>query len=81
MPPTFCHAVSGVTFAAALARTKVVARGPKPLAVTYEPTGCGKVLYTTFQTANASHVGLYPQERILIYLIMEIQTCSDNPIF
>jgi hypothetical protein len=52
----------------------------KPLAVTYEPTGCGKVLYTTFQTANASHVGLYPQERILIYLIMEIQTCSDNPI-
>lgn len=53
----------------------------KPLAVTYEPTGCGKVLYTTFQTANASHVGLYPQERILIYLIMEIQTCSDNPIF
>jgi hypothetical protein len=54
--------------------------GAKPQAVTYEPTGCGKVLYTTFQTANASHVGLYPQERILIYLIMEIQTCSDNPI-
>jgi hypothetical protein len=53
----------------------------KPLAVTYEPTGCGKVLYTTFQTANSSHVGLYPQERVLIYLIMEIQTCSDNPIF
>ena len=55
--------------------------GAKPQAVTYEPTGCGKVLYTTFQTAVASHVGLYPQERILIYLIMEIQTCSDNPIF
>lgn len=53
----------------------------KPQAVTYEPIGCGKVLYTTFQTANSPHVGLYPQERILIYLIMEIQTCSDNPIF
>ena len=51
-----------------------------PQAVTYEPAGCGKVLYTTFQTANSPHVGLYPQERILIYLIMEIQTCSDNPI-
>ena len=50
-------------------------------AITYQPTGCGKVLYTTFQTAFAAHVGLYPQERILIYLIMEIQTCSDNPIF
>lgn len=54
--------------------------GPKPQAVTYQPTGCGKVLYTTFQTAVSQHVGLYPQERILIYLIMEIQTCSDNPI-
>jgi hypothetical protein len=54
--------------------------GPKPLAVTYQPTGCGKVLYTTFQTAFGGHVGLYPQERVLIYLIMEIQTCSDNPI-
>lgn len=54
--------------------------GPKPQAVTYQPTGCGKVLYTTFQTAFAGHVGLYPQERILIYLIMEIQSCSDGPI-
>jgi hypothetical protein len=54
-------------------------RGPQ--AVTYEPTGCGKVLYTTFQTAVGAHVGLYAQERALIYLIMEIQTCSDNPIF
>ncbi len=53
----------------------------KPLAVTYQPTGCGKVLYTTFQTAVNGHVGLYPQERVLIYLIMEIQTCSDNPLF
>ncbi|HEU0033783.1 MAG TPA: hypothetical protein VFQ53_24315 [Kofleriaceae bacterium] len=53
----------------------------KPIAVTYEPTGCGKVLYTAFQTANGEHQGLYPQERVLLYLIMEIQTCSDNPIF
>jgi len=53
----------------------------KPIAVTYEPTGCGKVLFTAFQTANAEHQGLYPQERVLLYLIMEIQSCSDNPIF
>ena len=53
----------------------------KPIAVTYEPTGCGKVLYTAFQTAVGAHQGLYPQERVLLYLIMEIQTCSDNPIF
>jgi hypothetical protein len=53
----------------------------KPLAVTYQPTGCGKVLYTAFQTSSSKHQGLYPQERVLMYLIMEIQTCSDNPIF
>ena len=53
----------------------------KPIAVTYQPTGCGKVLFTAFQTANDEHAGLYPQERVLLYLIMEIQTCSDNPIF
>ena len=52
----------------------------RPIAVTYQPTGCGKVLYTPFQTANGSHAGLYPQERVLLYLIMEISTCSDNPI-
>ncbi len=52
----------------------------RPAAVTFEPTGCGKVLFTTFQTAGAAHAGLYPQERVLLYLIMEITTCSDNPI-
>jgi hypothetical protein len=55
-------------------------RGALPIAVTYQPTGCGKVLYTPFQTANDEHAGLYPQERVLLYLIMEIQTCSDSPI-
>jgi hypothetical protein len=51
-----------------------------PQAVTYQPTGCGKVLYSTFQTSNASHPGMYAQERILLYLIMEIQQCSDTPV-
>jgi len=52
----------------------------RPAAVTFEPAGCGKVLFTTFQTANSEHAGLYPQERVLLYLIMEITTCSSNPI-
>ena len=52
----------------------------RPAAVTFEPTGCGKVLYTTFQTAGSAHAGLFPQERVLLYLIMEITTCSANPI-
>jgi hypothetical protein len=53
---------------------------PRPIAVTYEPTGCGKVLYTAFQTATTSHSGLYLQERVLLYLIMEIAACSDSPV-
>jgi hypothetical protein len=58
--------------------------GAGPLAVTYEPAGCGKVLFSTFQTSGASaansHVGLTPQERVLLFLIMEISSCTQNPI-
>jgi len=57
---------------------------PGPLAVTYEPAGCGKVLFSTFQTSGASaadsHEGLTPQERVLLFLIMEISSCTKNPI-
>lgn len=52
----------------------------KPMAVTYQPTGCGKVLFTTFQTANSEHVGLFEKERVLLFLIMEIQACTTDPI-
>jgi hypothetical protein len=58
--------------------------GPHPLSVTYEPAGCGKVLYSTFQTSGASasesHAGLMPQERVLLFLIMEISACTQNPV-
>lgn len=52
--------------------------GPKkPLTVTYEPAGCGRVLYSTYHTTHNTHVGLAPQERVLVYLIMEIGVCKD----
>jgi hypothetical protein len=55
--------------------------GPKrPLTVTFEPAGCGRVLYSTYHTTDDSHVGLVPQERILLYLIMEIGVCKEGPI-
>jgi len=58
--------------------------GPKPVAVTFEPAGCGKVLFSTFQTsgtsAASSHAGLTVQERVLLFLIMEISSCTENPI-
>ena len=52
----------------------------KPLTVTYEPTGCGRVLYSTYHTTNNSHEGLAPQERVLLYLIMEIGECKSGTI-
>ncbi len=51
--------------------------GKKPLTVTYEPVGCGRVLYSTYHTTDDTHPGLAPQERVLVYLIMQIGTCRD----
>ena len=49
----------------------------RPLTVTYEPAGCGRVLYSTYHTTDELHAGLVPQERVLLYLIMEIGLCTD----
>lgn len=54
--------------------------GCKPLTVTFEPVGCGRVLYSTYHTTESTHTGLVPQERILAYLIMEIGVCKSGPI-
>jgi hypothetical protein len=54
--------------------------GKHPLTVTFEPAGCGRVLYSTYHTTPSQHTGLFPQERILLYLMMEIGVCIDNPI-
>jgi len=51
-----------------------------PLTVTFEPAGCGRVLYSTYHTTDTAHAGLVPQERILLYLIMEIGVCVEDVI-
>jgi hypothetical protein len=53
-----------------------------PLTIGF-PSGCGRVLYTTYHTVGAmgsGHTGIEVQERILIYLIMEIGVCQSGPI-
>jgi hypothetical protein len=53
-----------------------------PLTVGF-PYGCGRVLYTTYHTVgemSGPHAGIEVQERILIYLIMEIGVCQTGPI-
>ena len=38
------------------------------------------MLYSTYHTAESTHVGLLPQERVLLYLIMEIGVCKTGPV-
>ena len=54
--------------------------GKRPLTVSFEPAGCGRVLFSTYHTTHSTHVGLMPQERILLYLIMEIGECTEGPV-
>ncbi len=49
-----------------------------PHTVTFEPS-CGRVLYSTYHTAQKTHAYLVPQERVLLHLIMEIGVCNDGP--
>ncbi|HUS69016.1 MAG TPA: hypothetical protein VMZ28_30980 [Kofleriaceae bacterium] len=53
--------------------------GVKPLMATYEPAGCGRVMYSTFHTSSSAHVGLLPQERVLVYLLLELGVCKEDP--
>ncbi|MEZ4399846.1 MAG: carboxypeptidase-like regulatory domain-containing protein [Kofleriaceae bacterium] len=53
--------------------------GKRPLTVTFHPPGCGRVLFSSYHTAPGTHRGLLPQERVLLYLILELGTCVTNP--
>jgi hypothetical protein len=64
--------------------------GVKPLTVTFDYQGCGRVHFSTYNTEPNGVVpdaqrypncktGFSPQERILEYLVFEIATCVGNP--
>jgi hypothetical protein len=53
-----------------------------PLTIGF-PYGCGRVLYTTYHTVGemgTGHTGIEIQERILVYLIMELGVCQTGPV-
>ncbi len=55
---------------------------PNPATVSWD-YHCGKVLFTVYHTHTSSSESgdqLALQEKIMMYLIMEIQTCSDAPV-
>ncbi len=54
--------------------------GAHPLTVTGE-FGCGRIQFTSYHAAEFfDYVGLSPQELILLYTILEIGVCQDNPL-
>lgn len=41
--------------------------------------GCGRMMFSTYHTNETAHPGLTPQELILLYIILEIGVCHDEP--
>jgi hypothetical protein len=44
--------------------------------------GCGRMMFSTYHTSEGGyggHTGLMPQELILLYIILEIGVCFDEP--
>jgi hypothetical protein len=49
----------------------------RPMAISGQ-YGCGRMMYSTFETSSSAHAGLSPQELVLLYMILEITTCFDG---
>jgi hypothetical protein len=54
------------------------AGGVRPMTVSAE-FGCGRMMFSTYHTNESAHSGLSPQELILLYIILEIGVCHDEP--
>jgi hypothetical protein len=50
----------------------------RPMTISAE-YGCGRMMFSTYHTDEGTHVGLTPQELILLYIILEIGVCFDEP--
>jgi hypothetical protein len=50
----------------------------RPMAISAE-YGCGRMMYSTFENSSNAHGGLNPQELVLLYMILEIGVCFEEP--
>jgi hypothetical protein len=50
----------------------------RPMAISGQ-YGCGRMMYSTFETSSVAHQGLNPQELVLLYMILEIGVCFGEP--
>ena len=59
----------------------VPSNGVLPATVSY-PYGCGRILFSTYHTEGNKSSGatLLPQERALLYVILELAVCLKNPL-
>jgi hypothetical protein len=58
----------------------VPGRGVRPMTVTF-PYGCGKVLFSTYHTeGDKGGLELLPQERALLYVVLEVAVCMKDPV-
>ncbi len=56
--------------------TDTTAIRPMTITASY---GCGRMLFSTYHTSGYGHLGLSPQELILLYIILEIGVCHSTP--
>jgi hypothetical protein len=49
----------------------------RPMAITGQ-YGCGRMMYSTFENSSDNHLGLSPQELVLLYMILEIGVCFEE---
>lgn len=59
----------------------VPGHGIRPATVSY-PYGCGRILFSTYHTEGDKTTGtnLLPQERALLYIILEVAVCIKEPV-
>lgn len=50
----------------------------RPMGISAE-YGCGRMMYSTYESSSTAHTGLSPQELALLYIILEIGVCFGEP--
>lgn len=53
-------------------------QGTRPVTVAFE-RACGRVLFSTYHTEAGSSAGLLPQEKALLYVLLEVGVCVKPP--
>lgn len=53
--------------------------GLKPATISFE-RGCGRVLFSTYHTEGSGGDALLPQERALLYVLLEVAVCVGTPV-